>query len=332
MASTELGAMTMKALGCKGSDLACAQNKTVDEIQHAQTKAIDQLLAKPENNWIPKETIYRPNADGSLIAADFAVLVRTGRYNKKANIMWGSTRDEAAAFLPAYIPNPVPIQDAKQHISSFLRDNRTIKLVDSPYYRFNSSDPDTVRNELSKATTDLYFGCSVQDMSRGVVATGGGKVYAFRMDHGKSAAAAFGGEVSSFCKGRVCHGDDVIPSFGSGGVLQGGEQTGDDARFSREVIDRFSVFAKTGNPNPVKGAPGLASQNQDLLRVQWPAYSPTNPVFHFNLANSSVISNADTAKCNWIAQNVQFDYQVHGPGGKFLPIFPPAATPQPTQT
>ncbi|GJJ77842.1 hypothetical protein EMPS_10201 [Entomortierella parvispora] len=332
VASAGLGATTMQALGCKGSDLACAQNKTVDEIQAAQTFAMTQVLANPQNDWIPAEAIYRPDADRSLIPADFAELVRTGRYNKKANIMWGTTRDEAAAFLPAYFPNPIPIQDAQSQLSLFLRGNRTVKLLQSPYYKFNSSDPDTVRNELSKATTDLYFGCAVKDMSRGVVATGGSKVYAYQMDHGRAINSAFGEQVAPFCQGRVCHGDDIVPSFGSGDLMHGVEQTGDDARFARQVIDRFSVFAKTGNPNPAKDAPGLASQNEDVLNVQWPAYNAQNPVFHFDVTNSSVINNEDTDRCNWIAQNVQYDYQVHGPGGKFLPIFPPIATPKPTQT
>jgi len=156
-------------------------------------------------------------------------------------------------------------------------------------------------------------------MSHGVVASRGPKVYAFRMDHGRPISSSFGGSVSPICKGRVCHADDIVPTFGSGDMIQGVEQMGDDARFARQVIDRFSVFAKTGNPNPVKGAPGLANQNEDLLKVQWPAYNTSNPVFHFDLAKSSVISSSDTDRCNWIAQNVQFDYQEHGPGGKFFP-------------
>ena len=83
-----------------------------------------------ESPWIPIAIIYRPNADGSLIPADFAELVRTERYNKKANIMWGTTRDEAAAFLPTYLPNPVPLQDTQSPLSSLLRDNRTAKLIE----------------------------------------------------------------------------------------------------------------------------------------------------------------------------------------------------------
>ncbi|KAG0052459.1 hypothetical protein BGZ83_002537 [Gryganskiella cystojenkinii] len=327
LASDSLGSLTMQALGCKGSNLACAQNKTVNEVQAAQLKAIGQALSRPENSWIPVESVYRPTVDGSLIPADFAELVRSGRYNKKANILWGTTKDEAAAFLPTYFPNPIPPQNAQNELGKFLRDQRTLKLLQSPYYNFNSSDSDAVRDAFSIAATDLYFGCSVQDMSRGILASGGSKVYVYRMDHGRNIYGAMGGEIPAFCKDKVCHGDDIIPTFGSGDIESGSEQTGDDARFARHVIDRFSTFAKTDNPNPSKNTGlGAASQNLDL-NVQWPAYTKKNPIYHFNIANTSVINNADTGRCNWIAQNVKYDYQVHGPGGKFMPIFPPPVGP-----
>ncbi|KAG0334131.1 hypothetical protein BG000_008606 [Podila horticola] len=328
VASSELGAQTMSALGCLGSDLACAQNRTVDEIQKAQLEAVQRTLAMPKNAWILSLAIYRPSVDGAFIPADFAELVRTGRYNKKANIMFGSTKDEWRYFVPLYFQNPVAIANATKDMGKMWGDTNRIQILfeNSPYYKYNTSDSDTVRDVWSKAGTDLNFGCPVQMMSRAVVAGGGGgsgKVYAYRMDHGRNAYGGFG-PVLPFYQGHVCHTDDLLPAFGSGDSIKGSAQTGDDARFSRQVIDRFSTFAKTGNPNPVKGAVGSASSNQDL-GVQWPVYGASNPIFHFDVNNSSVISNADTEKCNWIAKNVKYDYQVHGPSGKIVPIYPPIA-------
>ncbi|KAF9931037.1 hypothetical protein FBU30_010953 [Linnemannia zychae] len=53
-------------------------------------------------------------------------------------------------------------------------------------------------------------------------------------------------------------------------AFAGGEQTGDDARFARHVIDRFTTFAETGNPNPNKYSTNLgpASKNSDVIDVQ----------------------------------------------------------------
>ncbi|KAG0048654.1 hypothetical protein BGZ83_006416 [Gryganskiella cystojenkinii] len=326
LVTSELGAQMMKALGCQGSDLACAQNRTVNEIQTAQLQAVQKTLAMPKNKWIFSLAIFRPTVDGSFIPADFAELVRTGRHNKKANIMFGSTRDEWRFFIPSYYQNPVAIANATEEMSKLWGDTSRIQNLfeNSTYYKYNSSDSDTVRDVWSKAGTALNFWCPLQMLSRAVVKSGGsGKVYAYRMDHGRDGSGGFG-PVLPFFKGHVCHTDDLLPAFGSGDSLKGSAQTGDDARFSRQVIDRFSTFAKTGNPNPVKGAVGSASSNQDL-GVQWPVYSASNPIFHFDVTNSSVISNADTEKCNWIAKNVRFDYQVHGPSGKILPNYSPIA-------
>ena len=309
----------MKSLGCKGSDLSCAQSKTVDEIQDAQSIAMARVLSHPENAWIPREAIYRPLADGSLIPADFAELVRTRQFNTKANILWGATRDEYGAFVPVYITTPSPLADAEKDLALLLRDtNRTgnfIRNNSSSWYHFNNSDQDTVRDVLTKAATDLYYICPLQVMSQGVAASGERELYNYMMDFGRSPSEAFGSGIGvpSFCDNRICHGHDLVSSFGSGDLIRGVDQTGDNARFARHVIDRFSVFARTGNPNPERGSPGLASQNHDLLDVQWPPYTAANPIYHFKVTNSAVISDADTARCDWVAKSVKFDFQVHGP-------------------
>ncbi|KAG0211961.1 hypothetical protein BGX28_007044 [Mortierella sp. GBA30] len=320
--SDNIGNQTMQNLGCQPSDLACAQNKTVDEISAAQSKALSRTVNMTEYAWVPF-AVYLPTVDGSLIPQDFAELVTSGRYNKKAKILWGTTRDEGGLFVPMYYPNPVPIQDGLTNASILFRENRTEKLFTSSYYQFNSSDNDTVRNEYSKAMTDYLFACPLQMMSRGV-ATQKSNVYAYRMDHGYSVSKYFGVGDAQFCHDRVCHGDDLAPTFGSADAIRGLELTGDDARFSRQIIDRWSTFAWTGNPNPKNGQPGLASENRDVNGIQWPTYiASNNPLLALKLQNSTVETNNDTAKCNWIAKNVQYDYQVHGPGGKFVPVYPP---------
>jgi carboxylesterase type B len=324
--SKEIGAGLLKYLGCSPSDLACAQGKTTIQIRTAEHNATRDVILTPGNEWLMGAGgPYRPSIDGSFVPGDFADLVRTGQYNRKANILWGSTRDEAALFLSIVFPGPIPLDQKDKELAKYLFEDRTKALFTSPFYALNESDPDTIRNELSRAVTDLLWACGTQRMSRGTAAHDS-KVYTYRLDHGRDTFSAFGLPAPPFCQGRVCHGDDLVPSFGSGDVLQGIVQTGSDARFARQVIDRFTTFAKTGSPNvPTKGAAflGLASQNEDVTGVTWPAYDRSSDrVFVLGLEKSYVEVGEDTDRCRWIEEHVKYDYQAHSPSGKDVPIFP----------
>ncbi|KAK5815136.1 Carboxylesterase family-domain-containing protein [Linnemannia elongata] len=322
----QIGAGLLKYLGCSPSDLACAQSKTADQVRNVEHNATMDVVLADGNEWLMTAGgVYRPTIDGDFFPGDFADLVRTGRYNRKANILWGTTRDEAAAFLPYVFPEPIPLDEKDKALAGYLLEDRTKKLFTSPAYALNRSDNDTIRSELSVAITDLLWACAVQRMSRGT-ASQHSKVYTYRMDHGRDIYSTFGEPFPPFCRGRVCHADDVIPSFGSGDVKDGTVQTGSDARFSRQVIDRFVTFAKTGNPNPKKkdsGLLGLAERNADVTSVQWPEYvDGEDRVFVFEETTGRVEVGKDTERCQWIEKNVHYDYQVHAPNGKFVPIFP----------
>ncbi|KAK3832698.1 MAG: Carboxylesterase family-domain-containing protein [Linnemannia elongata] len=322
----QIGAGLLKYLGCSPSDLACAQSKTAIQVRNAESNATMDVVKADGNEWLlTAGGVYRPTIDGDFLPGDFAELVRTGRYNRKANILWGSTRDEAAAFLPYVFPDPIPLDEEDKALAGYLLEDRTKKLFTSPAYALNKSDNDTIRNELSIAVTDLLWACGVQRMSRGT-AYQHSKVYTYRMDHGRDIYSTFDQPYPSFCHGRVCHADDVIPSFGSGDVKDGTAQTGSDARFSRQVIDRFATFAKTGTPNPKKKDSevlGLAGRNADVTGVTWPEYvSGEDRVFVFEEETGRVEVGKDTERCQWIEKNVHYDYQVHAPNGKFVPIFP----------
>ncbi|KAI7828716.1 Alpha/Beta hydrolase protein [Gamsiella multidivaricata] len=315
--SSRMGNLTMHFLNCQSPDLDCALSKTAAEVKSAQIKTISVLLNSTSTAWLPDGALFRPTVDGDLFSADFADLVRSGQYNTKANILWGTTRDESASFIPTYIPLPVPVSDLDKVIGKALREERTHALLQSPYYQLNTSDPDTVRNVLSNASSDFYFNCPLQVMSQGIITHRSG-LYVYKMKHGIPLVRNY----PLFCSGRVCHFDDVIPSFGSGDVLPLSEQTGDDARFARQVIDRFTTFARYDDPNPKKGQPGLAVENPDLMGVQWPTYAKSDPVLQIELDNSTVLNDVETSRCDWIQRHVPYEYQVHSPDGHFVPIYP----------
>ncbi|KAG0066595.1 hypothetical protein BGZ89_007111 [Linnemannia elongata] len=330
--SSNLSKLVMQNLNCTTSDLACAQNKTTDQMTAAQVNAVSMFLNMTENQRVLSGIVFLPTVDKSLIPADFADLLKSGKYNKKANVLWGFTKDEANAFVTNILPDPVPLADIDKELDRLVPNNRTRVLIKSPYYKVDNST-DSVRKAFGQGLTDYYWICPYLIFSRaGTVQKS--NFYTYQMDYGRSAYSALGVPLSPLCEGYVCHADDLIPSFGSGDVVRGIEQTGDDARFARQVIDRFTTFAKTGNPNPPKNSSnfGAAAQNPDLTRVQWPKYDQSNPVYSFALANSSVTKNGDAGRCEWLSENTQFDYQVNGPGGKFVPIFPPMPKPPTSST
>ncbi|KAG0288051.1 hypothetical protein BGZ96_008107 [Linnemannia gamsii] len=334
--SSDLSKLVMQSLNCTTSDLDCARNKTTDQVVVAETQAISTFIKKPENQWVISAAVFRPTVDKALITGDLAELLKSGEYNKKANVLWGYTHDEANLFVPMVLPNPVPVANIDEEFQKLIPYNRTRVLINSPYYTKDNST-DSVRYAYGEGLTDFYWICPTQIFSR-AAAKQMSTFYTYRMDYGRSASLALGIPPTPLCVGKVCHADDIIPSFGSGDALSGGNQTGDDARFARQVIDRFTTFAKTGNPNPPKkyagtgGNLGPASWNPDVTKVQWPKYNMSNPVYSFALANSSVTNNGDAERCNWIDNNTQYDYQVHGPGGQFIPIFPPNSNPSSSST
>ncbi|KAG0033085.1 hypothetical protein BGZ81_009412 [Podila clonocystis] len=319
--AAEIGNRTLQNLGCGSANLTCAQNKTTEQVRDAQVKAMDDVRKLPGNQWILGAAVYRPCVDGNLIPANFDKLVQQGKHNVRANILWGWTKDEYAAFLTSIFPDPVPVNANKTQTYIALDGDtaRYEKTMTSPYYQYNSTVNDTVRDQLGRAFTDLYWTCPYQALSRGAAQRG--RVYTYQFNHGRSFFDAIGMSNTSYCTGKICHGDDIVPMFGSGDIFPNVTQTGDDARFSRQIIDRVATFARTGDPNPRKGSKiGAAASNTDVTGSPWRAYiSGSNDVMELNL-NSTMSKNADKVRCDWMEQNVKYDYELYGPGKKTPPV------------
>ncbi|KAG0033086.1 hypothetical protein BGZ81_009413 [Podila clonocystis] len=291
--AAEIGSRILQELNCSASDLACAQNKTTSQINTAQQKTLEAVQRLPGNRWIPGATEYRPCVDGDLIPANLEELVQQGKHNTRANILWGHTHTLRGVGDTA----------------------RFQKLMASPFYTLNSSDPDTVRDQVAAAGTDLYWTCPYQALGR-EAAKSGSTVYMYQINRGRSTTNAMGApsSPSNFCIGKTCHTDDIVPSFGSGDVVIGVEQTGEDARFARQVIDWFSTFARTGDPNPKEGKIGLAGTNADVTQTKWQKYSGSHDVLQMNTNGSSMGTSQDQVRCEWVEKNVKFDYHLYGPG------------------
>ncbi|GJJ77782.1 hypothetical protein EMPS_10141 [Entomortierella parvispora] len=297
----------MEQLGCAVNDLACARSKSQNDLLEAQLKSNAQVLA--QNKWVTFALIQRPVTDGDLIPADFSELVKAGKYNTEADIMWGTVHDEAGLFVPQYFPNPVPIANASWALDFILDPNRTAIVMNSPYFTLDPSDPDAVRNAFTKFGTDYYFLCPLQYLSREMSKIK--PTYNFRFDRGRDIPLV-GQNYCSSSTGRVCHAADIQPVFASGDAIPFISQTGDDARFARQVVDRWTTFAKTGNPNPKPGMPGFELTNPDVTSVTWVPFDDSNPIIDLNVTSAITTNNEETI-CNWTDTVFLYDFWIEIP-------------------
>ncbi|KAF9898171.1 hypothetical protein BX616_004393, partial [Lobosporangium transversale] len=292
----------MNVLGCNATDITCVRSKPTSDIVEAQIATNKKALE--ERKWSTEALIQRPTVDGQLIPAEFSQLVKTGKYNTKANIMWSTTKDEAGLFIPRYFPEPVPPANASSALECVFESDRAAKLLASKYFQLDPNDPDAVRNLFTRTGTQYYFFCPLRYISNQIAKNK--KIYKFRFNRGRDTPFA----TASYCSsstGRVCHAADIQSTFASGAAFPGYVQEGDDARFARQVVDRFTAFAKTGDPNPKSDLQGFEATNPDVTKVNWIPYDDTHPVLELNL-KSSMSRNSEKNVCTWLETEFLFDF------------------------
>ncbi|KAF9395004.1 hypothetical protein CPC16_009607 [Podila verticillata] len=306
--ATKITQYFLTALGCNTTDLTCARSKSVEAVLEAQSTANAQALA--DDKWTTWALVERPTIDGELITQEFSALVKAGTYNTKANIMWGTVHDEAGLFVPQYFPNPIPPANVSNALELVFSPARTAQALQSQYLALDPNDPDAVRNLFTRIGTQFYFFCPLRYLTRSM--TKRKPVYMFRFNRGRDTPLVGQGYCSA-STGRVCHSADIQPVFASGAAVPGFSQTGDDARFARQVVDRFTAFAKSGNPNPQTGVPGVEGTNPDVTSVNFLAYDDTNPILELNVT-SSVSHNDENDVCTWTDTEFLYDFWLEIPG------------------
>ncbi|KAG0025934.1 hypothetical protein BGZ82_009729 [Podila clonocystis] len=293
-----MGVTAMEILTC--TDLPCLQALPVEVIVKAQ----DQVIEHYNEVYVRRALLlpFMPTIDHDLIRGDFYTLAQAGLVNPAAHILWGTTRDDNGIVVPKL---PVALAEYHATMLAYYRDNRVALLENSRYFQLDPNDPDTVRATIAKAATDLFFYCPRFLLAETLPLEQQQGLYTYRFNRGRHLTATPG----EFClgNGRVCHFDDVVVVFGNAMSIPGLGQSEDDARFARQVVDRFVAFARTGDPNPivVAGRGGLEAENADVTSVQWvPFRAADRPLLELALV-SEMSYNADTEECKWVeAQNV----------------------------
>ncbi|KAG9066136.1 hypothetical protein KI688_001355 [Linnemannia hyalina] len=188
---------------------------------------------KPENQWVLPAAVYRPTIDKSLIPTDFTDLLKSGKYSKKANVLWGFTKDEGNSFISTTLPT--------QYLSPYTRTR-------------HSAFP----HRLS--ARDKYVTLTI---SR----------YHLALETSYPAS-------------------------------------------SRQA----TMPASPGKSNPTLPRTLLTLTRQLRTQISHESNGP-------NTTSRTQSIRYDAGWCEWLSENTKFDYQVNGPGGRFVPIFPPVAIP-----
>ncbi|KAF9145926.1 hypothetical protein BG015_011755 [Linnemannia schmuckeri] len=224
--------------------------------------------------------------------------------------MWGTVKDEAGFYVPIYYTQPVPISNATESLERIFGKTRTSAILASPYFPLSPSDPDTFRVSFTQFGTEYYWLCPLQYFSRQM--TKYKPIYNFRFSRGRDMPLV----ESSFCAastGRVCHSNEIQTVFASGAAVTGFSQTGDDARFARQVVDRFTSFAKAGNPNPQPGRLfGVEITNPDVTEVEWLPFGQSHATLDMNV-ESKMVYNLQAASCQWIEDGLKQDFMFRLP-------------------
>ncbi|KAG0247105.1 hypothetical protein BGZ95_009021, partial [Linnemannia exigua] len=145
--------------------------------------------------------------------SEFSAMVKAGTYNTKANIMWGTVKDEAGLFVPQYFPEVVPIANVTSALALVFSPEQSALMLSNPMFQPDPSDSDAVRNLFTRAGTEFYFFCPLRYLSRQM--TKRKPVYNFRFNRGRDTPLVGGGYCSA-STGRVCHSADIQPVFASG--------------------------------------------------------------------------------------------------------------------
>lgn len=125
-----------------------------------------------------------------------------------------------------------------QAVSAAVGPQRANTLVNTAPYALpaTSDDPEAFRSHLERTITDLVWRCATRATAQKWAAAGG-KVFIGEWNKGTK----FPNNIAAkFCNGKVCHQDDVFPTFGTS------SQT--DAALQSEVLESWSSFIRDGTP------------------------------------------------------------------------------------
>ena len=125
-----------------------------------------------------------------------------------------------------------------------------------------------LRESMSVVCTDFIFGCSSRNASR-VLHSAGVPVYQYIFDYAFTYEDGWG-EGPIPCKGRVCHGGELLFIFKTA-ALGGYRETPAEVRLTDSTMSYYANFVYTGDPNDNT----WSGESREAYEY-WPDYSQAN--------------------------------------------------------
>lgn len=277
-----LGAKFNKLLGCDSVD--CLRTKSIDDILDAQYTAADKFnLTQPLVRFLP----WVPTIDGSdQVPLQFIDAVAEGKFHKMP-MMMGTTAEEALLFI-YMASNNKTVSDAAYVliVSAVFRLHAPKVLVQYPPKPIIGDK----RPQVSVLGSDYIFRCSTRFVASSVAKFNEGMpVYLY--DFNQTISFDAWGPFYWYChnsegRAHACHGADLPYVWHASG---NSTFTRDEEILSRSVIDYWTNFAKTGDPNAGATVP-----------VQWPAFDPREPRnIEFEGDKTRIVNRLRGAQCDF---------------------------------
>ncbi|KAF9976509.1 hypothetical protein BGZ73_008449 [Actinomortierella ambigua] len=299
-ASKIVSGEAMSLLNC--TDLACMRSKSVEEIMNAQNVIVgDAILHGPERSFIE---LIKPSIDGILLFDNFDQII-AGKHGGilQVPLMIGTMKHDADDFLGLLGLAPLmPPSVLGVTVSTFLTYRRALITLgySGNIYPIDDTNPKGTLETAGQFMTDYVFVCPTQFLAKAYAATNT-PIYHFQFQRGFNPNRP----ADDICANRrACHGDDIALIFASPPLTGNNANrawTAADAALSRTIMDRFTAFAASGNPN-VAGDSG---------NPVWPRYDAnTQSTFMVNTTSTISTGGLRTSTCGFLDAVIKYDFQL----------------------
>jgi carboxylesterase type B len=204
---------------------------------------------------------FKPVVDGKLVPDNFLELLERGAINPRAQIVVGSTADEATVFAYAVEKPPkMSMTEYSVAASAAFGVNHGMRLS----YLYGKLFKDGYA-ALSRTVTDMWFRCAMQNFATRAQEVSGLPAYVYRYTHVfQSPDVVDFFEFPRECRTQVCHAAELPFVFHfaeSKDPHVKAKMTPDELALSRQIVRFIANFARTGNPaaDPAADATAVAA-------------------------------------------------------------------------
>eukprot|EP00117_Sycon_ciliatum_P023153 scpid52002/ scgid19763/ Crystal protein len=250
-----MAAIFFKTLGCAADDPQCWQYKPTRFIMEAQAEASKHLvdLINLLEIFIP----WTPTIDGDEVVEEPLFSFQKGNI-ADIPIIIGTVSEECVMYI--YGVSPVKkIPEAEYNLAMDVKFGRHASDVQKMYVYKDTGSGDT-RDHIAVLGTDYVFRCPTRNTTRSVVSSPERSQPVYRYIFNHSMSFDGWGPVLSYCMHRVCHGSELVFIFQPNISSIGQHYTPEELVMSNKLIQLWTNFAHTGNPNSPHTVPDFIWQ------------------------------------------------------------------------